>query len=218
MDIYEAELDESLRPQKVDFFIGKIVDDETDLPLEANVELFNMSDDKVISKTKSNKNTGRSILRIPSTGDDYGYNITAEGYMFLSDKITETNSGKETLIRLKKAAAGSNLVLENVFFASNSFELEEKSKSELNRIARFLNENPDVRVRFEGHTDSQGSRDLNTKLSDNRAKAVKRYLVENGIEDWRMEAKGFGPDRPVATNDTDEGRAQNRRTEMVVLE
>lgn len=218
MDIYEATLDESLRPQKVDFFIGKIIDDETHEPLGANVELFNMSNDKVISKTKSDKNTGRCILRIPSTGDDYGYNITAEGYMFLSDKVTETNTGTETLIRLKKAKAGSNLVLENVFFDTNSFELKEESKSELNRIIRFLSENPEIRVRFEGHTDSQGSRDLNTKLSDNRAKAVKNYLYQNGIEDWRMEAKGFGPDRPVDTNDTDEGRAQNRRTEMVILE
>ena len=217
-DIYEAVLDESLRPKKVDFFIGKIVDDETGDPLGANVELFNMSNDKVITKTKSDKNTGKCILQIPSTGDDYGYNITAEGYMFLSEKIAEKNTGGETLIRLKKATAGSNLVLENVFFDTNSFGLKEESKSELNRIARFLSENPDIRVRFEGHTDSQGSRELNTKLSDNRAKAVKKYLIEQGIDASRMDAKGFGPDRPVASNDTDEGRAKNRRTEMIILE
>ena len=218
MDIYEAYLDEKLRPQKVDFFTGKIVDDETLDPLEANLELIKMKDDKVISKTKTNKIDGKCILRIPATGDEYGYNVTAEGYMFLSDKITETNTGKETYIRLKKATAGSNLVLNNVFFATNSFELKEESKFELNRIIRFLKDNPNIKVRFEGHTDSQGSRELNTKLSDNRAKAVRNYLIENDIEPSRMQAKGFGPDRPVADNNTEEGRAKNRRTEMVILE
>ncbi len=218
MDIYEAFLDERLRPQKVDFFIGKVIDNETLDPLEANIELFKVKTDDVISKTKSDKGTGKCILRIPATGDEYGYNVTAEGYMFLSDVITETNTGTETLIRLKKATAGSNLVLNNVFFATNSFHLEDVSKSELNRIIRFMNDNPDVRVRFEGHTDSQGSRELNTKLSDNRAKAVRSYMIENGIDASRMQAKGYGPDRPVAPNDTEEGRAQNRRTEMVILE
>ena len=218
LDIYEAYLDEKLRPQKVDFFTGKVVDNETLDPLEANLELIRMKDDKVISSTKTNKIDGKCILRLPATGDDYGYNVTAEGYMFLSDKITETNTGKETYIRLKKATAGSNLVLNNVFFATNSFELKEESKFELNRIIRFLKDNPGMKVRFEGHTDSQGSRELNTKLSDSRAKAVCDYLANNGIEPSRMQAKGFGPDRPVADNNTEEGRAQNRRTEMVILE
>jgi outer membrane protein OmpA-like peptidoglycan-associated protein len=218
MDIYEAFLVESLRPQKVDFFIGKVVDDETLNPLEANVELFRTKDDEVITKTKSDRFTGKCILRLPATGDQYGYNVTAEGYMFLSEPITETNTGTETLIRLKKATAGAGIVLNNVFFATNSYELVEVSKSELNRIIRFMNENPNVRVRFEGHTDSQGSSQLNTVLSDNRAKSVRNYLIDNGIAPDRMEAQGFGPDRPVATNDTDEGRALNRRTEMIILE
>jgi outer membrane protein OmpA-like peptidoglycan-associated protein len=218
MDIYEAFLDERLRPKKVDFFIGKIVDDSTLNPLEAHIEIFRVKNDEVISKSMSNKETGKCILRVPSTGDEYGYNVTCEGYLFHSDIIYETNTGQETLIRLKKATAGSNLVLNNVFFATNSFYLEEKSKSELNRIFKFLSDNPNIKVQFEGHTDSQGSRELNTKLSDNRAKAVRNYLIEKGIEPSRMKAVGYGPDRPVADNYSEEGRAQNRRTEMIILE
>ena len=81
-----------------------------------------------------------------------------------------------------------------------------------------MKENPTVKVRFEGHTDSRGSRELNTKLSDNRAKAVMNYMIANGIEKNRVSGKGFGPDRPVASNDTEEGRALNRRTELVIVE
>ncbi|MBQ8055678.1 MAG: OmpA family protein [Paludibacteraceae bacterium] len=218
LDIYEAYLDESLRPKKVDFFIGIVIDDKTEEPLEANVELFRKKDDKVESHTISDKKTGKCILRVPSTGDDYAYNVTAEGYMFLSEDITETNTGQENYIRMKKATAGSSLVLKGVFFATNSYELSEESHTELGQILRFLKENPTVKVRFEGHTDSRGSRELNTKLSDNRAKAVMNYMIANGIEKNRVSGKGFGPDRPVASNDTEEGRALNRRTELVIVE
>ncbi len=220
MDIYEADLDERLRPQKVDFFIGKVVDDETDAPLEADIKLCNTKNEKVISQSKSNRYTGKCILRVPATGDEYAYTASAQGYMPLNEKIDEsdTNTGEIHQIRLKKAGAGANIVLNNVFFDTNSYDLKEESKFELNQIVKFMQANPDIRIRFEGHTDSQGSRALNTKLSDNRAQSVKKYVVSQGIDASRIEAKGFGPDRPVADNETEEGRAQNRRTEMVVLE
>ncbi|MBR6311129.1 MAG: PD40 domain-containing protein [Paludibacteraceae bacterium] len=217
-DIYEAYLDERLRPKKVDFFIGKVIDDETEAPLEATIKLFNAETEAVVSHSKSDRFSGKIILPVPSTGETFAYTASAEGYMPKNEKVQNVNTGIEHEIRLTKAKAGSSIVLKNVFFDTNSYNLKDESKFELDQIIAFMNANPNIRVRFEGHTDSQGSRQLNTKLSDNRAKAVKKYLIEHGIAADRMEAVGFGPDRPTSTNDTEEGRALNRRTEMVVLE
>ncbi|MDT8342280.1 MAG: OmpA family protein [Longimicrobiales bacterium] len=107
------------------------------------------------------------------------------------------------------------LVLEGVTFATNSAELVGNSQDILDRVAESLVANPEVRIRVVGHTDSTGSRAYNVQLSQRRAEAVRDYLTTRGVAVDRMEAEGVGPDRPAASNDTEEGRRQNRRVELV---
>jgi len=109
-------------------------------------------------------------------------------------------------------------VLEGVNFATNKADLDAGAHEVLDRVAISLLAYPEIRVEVAGHTDSKGSRALNVRLSQKRAESVRDYLIGKGIGAERLVAKGYGPDKPMATNDTDEGRAQNRRTELNKLD
>jgi OOP family OmpA-OmpF porin len=109
------------------------------------------------------------------------------------------------------------IVLQNVNFEFNKATLTADSQSVLNDVATGLKSDPNMKVEIAGHTDSKGSDAYNQKLSQNRANSVKAYLVSQGVPATRLVAKGYGEKSPVATNDTDEGRAQNRRVEFRVL-
>ena len=113
---------------------------------------------------------------------------------------------KETVITLK-----------NVFFSSNSAELKSISRIELNKLSDLLKTHPQLRIELRGHTDNRGELADNQELSERRALAVKSYLERQGIEGSRMETKGFGESQAIDTNETEEGRANNRRTEFVIL-
>ncbi|MCE8039206.1 MAG: OmpA family protein [Halomonadaceae bacterium] len=102
-----------------------------------------------------------------------------------------------------------------VTFAFDSDEIRPGAYQTLDQVATTLRENPNLRVRIEGHTDSVGSPQYNVGLSERRANSVRNFLVSRGIAENRMTTRGFGEERPVATNDTDEGRAQNRRVEII---
>ncbi|HNM25698.1 MAG TPA: OmpA family protein, partial [Saprospiraceae bacterium] len=103
-----------------------------------------------------------------------------------------------------------------VFFETGSAALRPESATELDRLAALLTENPGLRIQINGHTDQVGDDRSNQVLSENRAKSVYNYLTGKGIAPDRLRFKGYGETRPVAPNDTEEGRAQNRRTEFVV--
>jgi outer membrane protein OmpA-like peptidoglycan-associated protein len=107
--------------------------------------------------------------------------------------------------------------LKNIFFETSKATLKPESYAELENVLKFLQDNATVRLEISGHTDNVGSRSLNQKLSENRAKAVVDYLVGKGIDKSRLEAKGYADTQPVTGNDTPEGRAQNRRVEFKVL-
>ncbi|MFY0575664.1 OmpA family protein [Cystobacter fuscus] len=107
-------------------------------------------------------------------------------------------------------------IKDQVRFATGKSDILPESFPLLDEVAKILNEHPElVRLRIGGHTDNRGTREFNIKLSQDRAEAVRRYLVERGVAPARLEAKGFGPDQPIATNDTAEGRQRNRRTEFI---
>src|SRR6185295_5539536 len=107
------------------------------------------------------------------------------------------------------------IVLRGVNFAFNSAEIEPAARPVLDQAAELLKENPGVDVRVEGHTDAIGSDEYNRELSVRRAEAVYRYLVNRGIDPERFTVEGFGKTRPIASNDTESGRAQNRRVELL---
>lgn len=111
--------------------------------------------------------------------------------------------------------AKKKIVLRGVHFDFDKASLRPEGKPILDEAAKILNENPDIRVEVQGYTDGIGSVDYNLGLSDRRAATVKDYLVAQGVSASRLTTKGYGKADPVATNSTDEGRAQNRRVELV---
>ena len=121
-------------------------------------------------------------------------------------------------IQLQKLRPGATIVLNNVFFETNKFDLLPTSMIELDRLVTLLQQNPDKKIEIGGHTDNVGSDEANLLLSDQRAASVVSYLVKKGVAADRLTAKGYGETMPVATNDTDAGRAKNRRTEFKVIQ
>jgi OOP family OmpA-OmpF porin len=109
---------------------------------------------------------------------------------------------------------GKTLVLEGVNFDFNSDRLTAGSAETLDRVAASLVANPEVQIEVDGHTDAKGNDAYNQKLSQRRAEAVKAYLVGKGVNAGQLSAKGYGEKQPIASNDTEEGRAQNRRVEL----
>jgi outer membrane protein OmpA-like peptidoglycan-associated protein len=116
---------------------------------------------------------------------------------------------------ISKVEKGQSMVLEGIVFETNKATITAASDSILAKVVETLNANPDITVEIQGHTDNKGSDALNTKLSQKRADAVKAYLVKKGIEKKRLTSKGYGSEKPVASNDTDEGRQKNRRIEFL---
>ena len=112
---------------------------------------------------------------------------------------------------------GEKVILKNIFFETNSFQLKEESTAELQKLLALLQNNKNLKIEIGGHTDNVGDDKSNQLLSENRAKSVYEYLTTNGILAERLRYKGFGETAPIATNDTEEGRAQNRRTEFTVI-
>jgi outer membrane protein OmpA-like peptidoglycan-associated protein len=120
-------------------------------------------------------------------------------------------------VPLQQLTDGAKIVLKNIFFDSDKFELKEESKVELKKLIQFLTTNSNVKIEIGGHTDNSGDASKNTTLSTNRAKAVLSYLVANGVKAERLTSKGYAATQPLADNQTAEGKAQNRRTEIKLI-
>ena len=120
-------------------------------------------------------------------------------------------------IELQPIEKNASIVLKNIFFETNRFELTPASLVELDKLVILLLENPTIQIEIGGHTDNVGKAETNLLLSENRAKSVVDYLVAKKIEARRVSYKGFGLTKPIADNNTEAGRALNRRTEMKIV-
>ncbi len=144
---------------------------------------------------------------------------TAEGYMNANDSIH--NDRSELLVQrdlyLDPIKIGATVRLDNIFFDFDKTTLKPESYGELNKVLNFLESNPSVNIEIAGHTDNRGSDEYNINLSQGRAQAVVNYLIDQGIDEMRINAHGYGESVPVETNDTDAGRAINRRVEFTIL-
>jgi len=120
-------------------------------------------------------------------------------------------------VPLQPLKTGKKVILKNIFYETDSYLLLPKSEAELNKVIQFLEKNPGIRIEISGHTDNVGSPEYNQILSENRARSVYQYLVNHNIDPVRLVFKGYGLDKPIDTNESNEGRAQNRRTELKIL-
>lgn len=219
LDIYSFELREAVRPNKTLWVRGQVFDNKTKKGLPSAVELIDLATKHSLSKVQTDE-TGNYLITLP-VGKDYAFNVNRKGYLFYSDNFflseSTPDSTYEKNIPLQPIEANASVVLKNIFFDINQFVLKPASQVELDRIVQLLLENPSVKIEISGHTDNEGKPADNLVLSNNRAKAVTNYLVSKGIAMQRLVSKGYGETKPVANNQTEEGRAVNRRTEMKVI-
>ncbi|MBU0764296.1 MAG: OmpA family protein [Bacteroidetes bacterium] len=221
-DIFQFELYENARPVKVTYVKGRIYDARTMKGLEADIELTELEADTLVAEANSDEANGKYLVCLPSERN-YAFNIFKKGYMFHSENFSLKNL-EDTLspyimdFGLHPIDDKGTIILKNVFFETDSYELKPESKTELNKLVRFLDENPGIRGEIGGHTDSVGTKKYNDELSLNRAKAVYDFVVSGQVDPARLTYKGYGFSKPIATNATPEGRAQNRRTEFRIVE
>lgn len=220
LDLYQFELYPEARPQPVTYIKGRITDATTGKGIEADVELHDLADGILAAAAYSDPRTGEFLVCLPA-GRDYALTVATEGYLFHSENYSVAQ--RQELdpmgldVALKPIKAGETITLRNIFFETASHELLPSSEPELVALLRMLNADPRMRIELRGHTDSVGRDKDNLLLSERRANAVRDHLLKEGIAPERVEAKGFGRTLPVASNDTEEGRALNRRTEVKVL-
>ncbi|PKR81481.1 hypothetical protein CW751_05365 [Brumimicrobium salinarum] len=209
---------------------GKVRDDETKNPLQAEIELVDNETNEVIAEFTSDSKTGRYLVSLPG-GKNYGIAVKAKDYLFHSENfdVKQDASYKEVEVNidLKKVNVGKSIVLKNIFFDLSKYSLRPESEIELNRLTQLLIENPNLKIEISGHTDSRGSAAFNKELSKNRAQAVVTYLVEKGIDKGRLVSAGYGPEQPIVTDaeiakmsrrtEKEAAHQKNRRTEFKVL-
>ncbi len=220
LDIYSFELRDDVRPARTLWVKGKVFDAKTQKGLPSAVELTDLSNKETISRVQTDE-TGNYLITLP-VGHDYAFNVNRKGYLFFSYNFSLTNHIVDSTynidIPLQPIEADASVILQNIFFDVNKFELKAESFVELDNVVRLMKENPSLKIRINGHTDNTGNAADNLRLSNNRANAVVQYLVSGGIAANRLSSKGFGATVPIADNNTDEGRAKNRRTEMKVVQ
>ncbi|WP_291276129.1 OmpA family protein [Flavobacterium sp.] len=154
--------------------------------------------------------TTKTIVKVapPAPKDSIKPTITKK------DSIPST-APKQEVFEVKK---GDKIVLRHVLFVQSKAEFLPESYKELDQLVATLNQQPQITIEVSGHTDNQGNRDLNIELSEERAEKVKDYLVTHGIDGKRINVKGYGPDKPISPNDTEEHRRLNRRVEFEIIQ
>jgi outer membrane protein OmpA-like peptidoglycan-associated protein/tetratricopeptide (TPR) repeat protein len=221
LDLYSFELPETVRPRFVSYVEGYVYDSNTKEPLDGKFQLMNLKSGEIVAEGYSNSSRNGYYLVCLPIGNDYALNVTSENYLFYSSNFSLINSTDTKPFRkdapLQQMNAGATIVLENIFFKTNSANLESESFIELTKLTELLVKNEKLRIRIEGHTDSDGDEAANLKLSQARALSVKTYLESKGIVATRIESEGYGESQPIESNATPEGKAKNRRTVFRVL-
>jgi outer membrane protein OmpA-like peptidoglycan-associated protein/tetratricopeptide (TPR) repeat protein len=219
LDLYSFELNPSIRPYETRWVTGKVTDKKTGTGISATLELTDLQTRQVISRVKTDS-LGNYLLTLP-TGRDYAFTVNQKGFLFNSDqyflKNGITDSAAVKNIELQPIERNASVVLKNIFFETNRYELTPASLVELDKLVVLLAENPTISIEISGHTDNIGKAETNLLLSENRAKAVVDYLASKKIDAKRLAYKGFGLTNPIADNATEMGRALNRRTEMKIV-
>ncbi len=206
-------------PSRVTYIKGLVFDSENHDPLFSKIELFDLGNGETYAGAQSFARTGYFIVPLPLS-KSFAFHVKKEGYLFYSGnfKVDDFINDTDTLkIALQSIKPNQKVALRNVFFESGKYDLLPESMTELSVLLEFLNNNPSVKIEIGGHTDNVGSHEYNQTLSENRAKAVYDYLIQHGINPSRLAYKGYGETQAVQSNENEEGKAANRRTEFVIL-
>ena len=219
LDIYSFELPEKMKPKTVTYVKGKVFDNTSKEELEAQIQITNLKNEKTIYDEITDPENGQFLATLPA-GNSYGLTVSKEGYLFYSQNFTLTgdheNKPFSIEVPLQKIEIGGMVILNNIFFETNKYDLLPESKTELQQLIFFLKENPTISIEIGGHTDNIGEDESNLILSKNRAKTVYEYLIINKIPLKNISFKGYGESQPISDNTTEQGRKNNRRTEFKI--
>jgi outer membrane protein OmpA-like peptidoglycan-associated protein len=229
-DIFSIGMPTKGKPAVGVITVSGIVSDPAGDPLVADIRWNDLEAQKAVGYASSDPITGEYVIHLPS-GGKYSYYAEKDGYMGESEHfdLKHTEEYKEyemdiVLYPIEKpeviddvAAVPVDIQMNNIFFAFNKAELQPESRMELNRWVDMLNENSHINLEVAGHADSVGTETYNQKLSERRADSVVRFLNDSGIAKERLTAMGFGEIEPVASNETEDGRQQNRRVQVKMI-
>jgi OOP family OmpA-OmpF porin len=221
-DIVKIKLLEKEKPNPVVLVSGNVYNAKTKEPLSASLIYETLPDGEEAGNGISNPVDGAFKMVLPYN-KNYSIRATADHFFAISENLNLDSLIKAGYKEIHKdlylvpIEIGQVVRLNNVFFDFDKWDLRSESYIELNRVVKLLTDNPAIEIEMSAHTDSRGSDDYNFKLSDHRAKSVMEYIISKGIARSRITSHGYGESKPIATNDTDEGRQLNRRVEFKIL-
>lgn len=203
------------------YLVGNILDSTNNEGIKGKIQLIDNEKNKIVS-TYLSDTLGNYAIKLPEK-KKYGVEVTAKDYLFFADQINLNqmeikNDSIHKDFYLDKVEVGKKVVLENIYFETGKSKLKKESYEELGRVVELLKNNPSIKLEISGHTDNVGSYVANKRLSTERAKSVVEYLISKGISRSRLKYEGYSFTKPIATNDTPEGRQKNRRVEFKILE
>ncbi|MGF7216000.1 outer membrane protein OmpA-like peptidoglycan-associated protein [Spirosoma lacussanchae] len=219
-DIFRLKLYPAIKPDPVAIVSGQVLDAQSKKPVASEVISGIFNENKAVSKVDYNPETGEYKLILPTQKT---YNLTAsrEGYFPTTETLDLSKDKRFRDIRrnlyLVKIEPGQKIIMRDVLFQQSEFALLPGASVELDRVVAMLEKYPAMELLVEGHTDNQGEWEPNMKLSQDRVRVVKEYLTGKGIVESRIQTKAWGPSKPIASNETEEKRKQNRRVEFTIL-
>lgn len=219
-DIFTIELSEKMQPDAVVLIKGRVLDNDSKLPIAANISYQDLNTGKEIGIANSNPKTGEYKIILPY-GKLYGFRAEAKNYISTNENIDLTKNADYLEIKrdlfLSKINVGEIIILNNVFFEQGIAKLKNSSFPELDRIVKVLKENPTMEIELRGHTDNRGNQEQLLQLSKERVEIVKNYIVGKGISEKRITTKAFGGTLPINKNNTEDEHAKNRRVEFKII-
>ena len=225
-DIFRVKLPMFLSPEPIVIVKGKLIDAKTGKPIGARIIYEDLTTGKEVGIAHTNPETGEYEIHLPG-GKNYGFRAEAEGHIsenqnldlkeFKKDGVVSNKDIMLAPIELAAIEADASIVLNNIFFDFNKAVLKSESFPELNRIIDLMNQKSTMQVELAGHADATGPENYNLVLSEQRAKAVGKYLTGKGIAKERIAVVFYGESKPIDTNATPEGRKKNRRVEFKIV-
>lgn len=221
LDIFGFELPKEARPDDILIVKGEVRNEKGELVKDATVEIEYMDTRKVeVIRVDSTSGRYATVVKL-KPGSDVIMTVKKKDHVFDSRSFSAEDTARAGVAKLdmqvQKIEVGKSYRVNDIKYATNSADITRSSEYILDELIGFLKENPTVKIRIEGHTDSRGGAAENKRLSEDRASTVSSYLRSHGIAEARLTHQGFGPEKPLASNDTEEGRARNRRTEFVIV-
>jgi outer membrane protein OmpA-like peptidoglycan-associated protein len=220
--IYSFDMPAQISVSNRSFYVkGTVRDKETGLPLKARVELLDVNTNELISVVSSDSVFGEYIM-ILTEGFEYALYVERPGYIFESRNFNLPHGSEQKPVimdfLLRKSEMGAITTLNNIFFDTDSYELLERSLTELDKVVDYLDRSPGLKIEISGHTDDVGTESYNQELSVKRAEAVYTYLTSQGISEDIISFKGYGQAQPAYPNNSDENRSKNRRIEFKIVQ